>query len=117
MKPVTDVLIHIILNFSDIIFATKTDRRAISLGVSRISLRSDITRRKANITEARFLTERASYYASFTILPVICSGRSSRQRVFCANFSISDSIYSVSDVNLRLKLRNISFDFSKSSTI
>ena len=37
--------------FSDIIFATKTARRAISLGVSRISLRSHITRRKANITE------------------------------------------------------------------
>ena len=37
--------------FSDIIFAIKTARRAISLGFSRISLRSNITRRKANITE------------------------------------------------------------------
>ena len=39
------------LRESDIIFASKTARRAISLGVSRISLRSNTTRRKANITE------------------------------------------------------------------
>ena len=39
------------LRESDIIFASKTARRAISLGGSRISLRSNITRRKANITE------------------------------------------------------------------
>ena len=37
--------------FSDIIFASKTGRSPISLGFSRISLRSNITRRKANITE------------------------------------------------------------------
>ena len=39
------------LRESDIIFASNTARRAISLGFSRISLRSNNTRRKANITK------------------------------------------------------------------
>ena len=46
-----DGIVIFSLRESDIIFAFKTARWAISLGVSRISLRSNITRRKANITE------------------------------------------------------------------
>ena len=46
-----DGIVVFSLRESDIIFASKTARRAISLGFSRISLRSNITRRKANITE------------------------------------------------------------------
>ena len=46
-----DGIVIVSLRESDIIFAFKTARRAISLGGSRISLRSNITRRKANITE------------------------------------------------------------------
>ena len=46
-----DGIVIFSLRESDIIFASHTARRAISLGVSRISLRSNNTRRKANITE------------------------------------------------------------------
>ena len=49
---------------SDIIFASKTARRAISLGFRRISLRSNITRRKANITEKdKFLSKLVFFLA------------------------------------------------------
>ncbi|MBE6809185.1 MAG: hypothetical protein E7524_06940 [Ruminococcaceae bacterium] len=43
--------------FSDIIFALNCSK-AITLGVNRISLRSNITRRKANITEKNLVRKR-----------------------------------------------------------